>query len=228
VHEEWGDNIFVRFDENRNFDALDQNAPIKVTKTIRTARHCMFPMEGRGVLAYRDSRLRYLTLITSTQFPHSVQTGLCECLNLKHGDVRIISPDVGGGFGYKGLLCPEEVALGWLAMQIDYPVRWLEDCREHLTANANCREHHYEITGYAHKSPADARLLAQPSSCRMRRCRHQRGAHGDCQLGKGERMNEAPAPREGGCGTGASKEERGAMLLAFKRACTQRGSVTRP
>ena len=156
VHEEWGDNIFIRFDENREFDSLDKKAPIKVSRTIRTARHCMFPMEGRGVLAYRDSRLRYLTLITSTQFPHSVQTGLSECLGLNHGDVRIISPDVGGGFGYKGLLCPEEVALGWLAMQVDHPVRWLEDCREHLTANANCREHHYEITGYA---STDGKLL---------------------------------------------------------------------
>ena len=47
--------------------------------------------------------------------------------------MRIISPDVGGGFGYKGLLCREEVALGWLALQVDHPVRWLEDCREHLT-----------------------------------------------------------------------------------------------
>ena len=156
VHEEWGDNVFVEFNENRNFESLDKNAPITVSRTIRTARHCMFPMEGRGVLAYRDSRLRYLTLITSTQFPHSVQTGLSECLGLQHGDVRIISPDVGGGFGYKGLLCPEEVALGWLATQVDFPVRWLEDCREHLTANANCREHHYEITGYA---STDGKLL---------------------------------------------------------------------
>lgn len=156
VHEEWGDNIFVEFSENGPIEEIAKTAAIKVTKTIRTARHCMFPMEGRGVIAYRDPRLRYLTLITSTQFPHSVQTGLCECLGLDHGLVRIISPDVGGGFGYKGLLCPEEVALGWLAQQVDHPVRWLEDCREHLTANANCREHHYQITGYA---DADGKLL---------------------------------------------------------------------
>lgn len=156
VHEEWGDNIFIEFSEDGPIEEIAKMAAIKVSKTIRTARHCMFPMEGRGVIAYRDPRLRYLTLITSTQFPHSVQTGLCECLGLEHGHVRIISPDVGGGFGYKGLLCPEEVALGWLAQQVDHPVRWLEDCREHLTANANCREHHYEITGYA---AADGKLL---------------------------------------------------------------------
>ena len=157
VHEEWGDNIFVKFGENRWNDDLAKGAAIKINKKIRTGRHCMFPMEGRGVIAFRDARLRYLTLITSTQFPHSVQTGLCECLGLEHGEVRIISPDVGGGFGYKGLLCPEEVALGWLATKVNHPVRWLEDCREHLVANANCREHHYDITGYA---TADGKLLA--------------------------------------------------------------------
>jgi len=157
VHDEWEDNIFVEFNEKGPIEAVAKTAAIKVTKTIRTARHCMFPMEGRGVLAYRDPRLRYLTLVTSTQFPHSVQTGLCECLGLEHGQIRIISPDVGGGFGYKGLLCPEEVALGWLALQVDFPVRWLEDCREHLTANSNCREHHYEISGYA---DTDGKLLA--------------------------------------------------------------------
>jgi carbon-monoxide dehydrogenase large subunit len=156
VHEEWGDNIFVTFSEDGPIEEAAKNAAIKVTKRIRTARHCMLPMEGRGVIAYRDARLRMLTLVTSTQFPHSVQTGLSECLGIEHGRLRIISPDVGGGFGYKGLLCREEVALGWLALQVDHPVRWLEDSREHLTANANCREHHYEITGYA---TADGKLI---------------------------------------------------------------------
>jgi aerobic carbon-monoxide dehydrogenase large subunit len=157
VHEEWGDNVFIEFSEDGPVDEVAKTAAIKVTRKIRTSRHCMFPMEGRGVVAYRDQRLRYLTLVTSTQFPHSVQTGLCECLGLDDGAVRIISPDVGGGFGYKGLLCREEVALGWLALQMNHPVRWLEDCREHLSANANCREHYYDITGYASR---EGQLLA--------------------------------------------------------------------
>jgi carbon-monoxide dehydrogenase large subunit len=88
VHDEWADNIFIEFSENRAFDDAVKSAAIKVSKSIRTARHCMFPMEGRGVAAYRDARLRHLTLVTSTQFPHSVQTGLCECLGLDHGQVR--------------------------------------------------------------------------------------------------------------------------------------------
>jgi carbon-monoxide dehydrogenase large subunit len=88
--------------------------------------------------------------------PHIVRTGLSECLGLDEGQVHVISPDVGGGFGYKGILLPEEVCLGWLAMRCGHPVRWIEDRRESLTAGANCREHHYIITGYADR---DGRLL---------------------------------------------------------------------
>ena len=87
--------------------------------------------------------------------PHIVRSGLAECLGLEEGRVRIVSPDVGGGFGYKAILLAEEICLGWLALRRRHAVRWLEDRREHLTANANCREHHYEITVYAER---DGRL----------------------------------------------------------------------
>jgi len=157
VHQEWGDNVFIEFFLDGAIDEVAAGAALTVTREIRTARHCMFPMEGRGVAAYWDARLGFLTVVSATQMPHIVQRGIAECLGLDDGSIRVISPDVGGGFGYKGLLCREEVALAWLAMHGGTPVRWLEDCREHLTANANCREHHYRITGYADR---DGRLLA--------------------------------------------------------------------
>jgi carbon-monoxide dehydrogenase large subunit len=157
VHEEWGDNVFIEFFQDGSIDRAAETAAIKVTREIRTARHCMFPMEGRGVVAYWDSRLGFLTVVSATQMPHLVQRGLAECLGLNDGSIRVISPDVGGGFGYKGLLCREEVALAWLAIHSGTAVRWLEDCREHLSANANCREHHYRLTGYA---DSEGRLLA--------------------------------------------------------------------
>jgi aerobic carbon-monoxide dehydrogenase large subunit len=157
VHEQWDDNVFIEFFHDGAIDRAADTAAIKVTREIRTARHCMFPMEGRGVVAYWDARLGFLTIVSSTQMPHIVQHGVAECLGLNDGSVRVISPDVGGGFGYKGLLCREEVALAWLAINGGTAVRWLEDCREHLTANANCREHHYRITGYADEN---GRLLA--------------------------------------------------------------------
>jgi carbon-monoxide dehydrogenase large subunit len=157
VHDDWVDNKIVEFVRDAPIEEVARTAVVKVRKHIRTSRHCMFPMEGRGVIAYQDERLRYLTVISSTQFPHCVQTGLCEALGIADGDVRVISPDVGGGFGYKGLLCCEEVALAWLARRVRHPVRWLEDCREHLGANANCREHDYDITCYA---STEGKLLA--------------------------------------------------------------------
>ena len=157
VHEEWADNVFMEFFQDAAIDEVARTAAVKVTREFRTARHCMVPIEGRGVVAYWDERLQFLTVITSTQMLHAVQRGIAECLDMPDGAIRIISPDVGGGFGYKGLLCREEVALAWLARHTGQPVRWLEDSREHLTANANCREHHYRITGYA---DGNGRLLA--------------------------------------------------------------------
>ncbi|MEE8334285.1 MAG: molybdopterin cofactor-binding domain-containing protein, partial [Alphaproteobacteria bacterium] len=132
-------------------------AAASVTRTFRTARQSMAPIEGRGAVAEWDRRLEMLTLTTATQMPHIVRSGLSECLGLDEGQIRVIAPDVGGGFGYKGILLAEEVALSWIAIRTGHPVCWIEDRREQLTANANCREHHYEITAYA---AADGRLLA--------------------------------------------------------------------
>ncbi len=155
LHESWGDNIFL--ETNVEIDITKAlHAPIKVTREIVTARQCMAPIEGRGVVVHWDSRLEQLIVYSACQMPHIVRTGLAGCLGLDHGKIRVVAPDVGGGFGYKGILLPEEVALCWLALRCGHPVRWIEDRREHLTASANCREHHYRITGYADR---DGRLL---------------------------------------------------------------------
>ena len=149
VHEDWGDNIYLESVFDGDLTEAKAAAAVAVTKKIRTNRQCMAPIEGKGVVAYWDSRLEQLVLYTATQMSHIVRTGIAECLGLDQVNVRVIAPDVGGGFGYKGILAPEEVCLGWLAMHCGHPVRWLEDRREHLTANANCREHHYQVTAYA-------------------------------------------------------------------------------
>src|ERR1700751_3327839 len=148
VHEHWGDNVFLEtlFEVDLT-PALD--APIKVTGEISTARQCMAPLEGRGVVATFDHRLDQLTLYTGAQMAHIVRNGLSDCRGIEQGRIRIVSPDIGGGFGHKGILLPEEVCLSWLAMQKGLTVRWIEDRREHLSASANCREHHYNITVHA-------------------------------------------------------------------------------
>lgn len=161
VHEDWGDNVFLETlvdgGVEGDLDSVKDRAAIAVSREIRTARQCMMPIEGRGVVAAWDRRREQLVVHSAAQMPHVTRTGLCECLGLDHAQVRVIAPDVGGGFGYKGILLPEEVCLSWLAMRLGHPVRWIEDRREHLSATANCREHHYRITAYAE---ADGRLLA--------------------------------------------------------------------
>ena len=157
LHPDWGDNVFLESVVDGDLSGIERRAAVSVTRTLRTARQCMSPIEGRGVLAYWDRRLEMLVLHTACQIPHIVRTGLAQCLGLEQGQVRIVVPDVGGGFGYKGILLPEEVVLGWIAMRRDHPVRWIEDRREQLVANANCREHHYVITAHAE---ADGTLLA--------------------------------------------------------------------
>lgn len=160
VHAEWGDNVFLHTHVAADpvaLAALKARAPIVVRRQIRTARQSMAPLEGRGVVCEWDSRLEQLVMHTSAQMPHINRAGLSECLGLDQGQIRVISPDVGGGFGYKGILLPEEICLAWLALQLRRPVRWIEDRREQLTAGTNCREHAYDITLY---TEASGRLLA--------------------------------------------------------------------
>ena len=156
VHDEWSDNVFLETFVDADFSEAKKSAPIRIRRHIRTARQSMAPLEGRGVLCEWNTRLGQLEMYSSAQMPHVNRAGLSECLGLDQGAIRVIAPDVGGGFGYKGILLPEEVCLAWLARKIGKPVRWIEDRREQLVANTNCREHDYDITVYAH---ADGKLI---------------------------------------------------------------------
>jgi len=149
VHDEWDDNLFLTTSADGDIEALRASAPVVIEREYRTARQCMVPMEGKAVLAHFDEGKHQLVLYTSTQVPHIIRTGLSLCLGLDQSEVRVIAPDVGGGFGYKAVLQPEEVAVSWAARHTGRPLRWTEDRREHLTAGANTRQHHYILTAYA-------------------------------------------------------------------------------
>jgi len=157
VHDEWGDNLFLTTEFEQDISPIVARAAASVTRTFRTARQSMSPLEGRGVVTTWDHRLEQLLVYSSTQQPHIVRTGLSECLGIEHARIRVVAPDVGGAFGYKGILLPEEICLAWATIQLGYPLKWLEDRRENLTASTNCREHHYTITAYG---DASGKLLA--------------------------------------------------------------------
>jgi carbon-monoxide dehydrogenase large subunit len=157
VHEEFGDNLFLSTLTDVKFDEMAKAAHVVVKRELKLARQCMSPMEGKGALGYWDRQAQQLVLYTSTQAPHIIRTALSEYLRIEEGIIRVVAPDVGGGFGGKSILQPEELLIAWLALTNKQPVRWTEDRREHLIAAANAREHHYYISAYADKR---GRILA--------------------------------------------------------------------
>src|SRR5262249_47043773 len=157
VHDTIRHNTFLEVGFDGPIEQVAATAPVKVSLELRTARQVMSPIECRGFVAQWESRTSQLVLYGATQFPHVVRTGLAQVLQIPELHIRVISPDVGGGFGYKAILAGEEICLCWLAMRCGHPVRWLEDRREQLVANANCREHHYVMSAYA---DAAGKLLA--------------------------------------------------------------------
>ena len=150
VHEHWGDNLFIeRTVAGGDIEAAARDAAITVTREYRMHRQSGSPLEGRAVLAHRDYRLDQIVVYASTQTPHTVRVAIAETLGIDERRLRVIAPDVGGGFGPKARLYPEEVILTALALELDYPVRWVEDRNEHLLTGAHCRDHHYKLTAYA-------------------------------------------------------------------------------
>jgi carbon-monoxide dehydrogenase large subunit len=149
LHEEWGNNLFLTTYFDGDIEGLRRTAPVVVEREYSTARQCMNPMEGKGTLAHWDEKAGQLVVYTSTQVPHLIRSGLSQFLGLDQGQVRVIAPDVGGGFGYKCVLQPEELSVSWVARRTGRPIRWTEDRREHLVAGANTRQHHYRISAFA-------------------------------------------------------------------------------
>jgi carbon-monoxide dehydrogenase large subunit len=157
LHNDMPDNVFVTLTYENAFHEKSRGAPIVVKREIALARQAMVPLEGKAIVAHWDERADQLVVYCSNQAPHLLRIGLAKFLGLDQNQVRVISPDVGGGFGYKLDLKPEDLCLAWLAMKFRRPFRYIEDRREHLITGANARQHHYDITGYADER---GRLLA--------------------------------------------------------------------
>jgi aerobic carbon-monoxide dehydrogenase large subunit len=149
VHDEWGDNVYVQRDfQGGDIDAV-RDAPVVVTVDYRMNRQSTVPMEKRAVLACWDDRRDELVVHITSQIPHIIRVGLAQALGLPVRQLHVISPDVGGGFGGKARLMPEEIVVCAIALKTRRPIRWTEDVREHLTAGVQAREHVYRITAYA-------------------------------------------------------------------------------
>ncbi len=102
-------------------------------------------LEGRGVVAQVDPHTGAYTIWDATQMPNRAQVILCDVLGLSGHQVRVIAPDVGGGFGPKFIFYPEELAVPLAAKLLGRPVKWTEDRAEHFVATTQERDQYWDI-----------------------------------------------------------------------------------
>ena len=133
----WPDNAYITSTVTEGDPIVIQSAPIRLRRQFRMNRQATVSLECRGVLAYWDHRNDELVVHLSTQGGHVIRLGLSQALGLPENKLRIIAPDVGGGFGGKNRLMPEDIAVAAIAMKVGHPVRWIEDRREHLLASVH-------------------------------------------------------------------------------------------
>ncbi|WP_043844068.1 xanthine dehydrogenase family protein molybdopterin-binding subunit [Amycolatopsis taiwanensis] len=138
-------------------EKLRAGAAVTVTDTYRIGRHGAVPLECRGVLARVDALGGSLDIWTSTQIPHMVRRGICEATGWPAGDVRVHVPDVGGGFGTKANVYPEEILIPAMAKLLGRDLVWIEDRQEHLTAAAQGRD---QVHRCSLSVDAEGRILA--------------------------------------------------------------------
>ena len=147
LHEQADGNRLVdllMFDDDR-LAAIFAEAALTVSAAFASARVAALPLEGRACLAEWDDRDSQLVMHTSTQVPHQVRSGVAQALNIPEAAIRVIAPDVGGGFGLKCVVGREEVAVAAAALRLRRPVRWAEDRQENLTAAFHGHEQRYRI-----------------------------------------------------------------------------------
>jgi carbon-monoxide dehydrogenase large subunit len=146
LHEGWEDNFFVKRQVKIGEpDRVFAEAHGVLELDLVSNRHTGVPLENCGCIAEYDWTDEALTLWTSSQIPHLVRTGLADALEMRENRIRVVAPDVGGGYGIKGHLFPEEIVCSVLARQLRRPVKWIEDRREHLLASIHAREHHHHL-----------------------------------------------------------------------------------
>src|SRR5258706_4279131 len=146
VHPEWGSNVGVGFTHAiGDTDGAFAGAGVKVTETFRIQRYVGMPLEGRGAVAVWDRRDGMLTTWNSTQVSHFVQQGLTGALGLPPHKIRVVAPDLGGGFGTKASGYAEDALVPIAAIALGKPVKWIESRREHMSGAAHARDQVHTI-----------------------------------------------------------------------------------
>jgi aerobic carbon-monoxide dehydrogenase large subunit len=148
VHPQWPDNTAFTFhQEGGDIEKAFKDADVIVKERIVSQRLIPSPIETRGVVATWHAAEKSLTLYTSTQVPHLVRSLIAQMLGLDENRVRVVAPEVGGGFGCKLNVYAEEALVSHVSMKLGKPIKWIESRRENFLTTIHGRGHvdYYEI-----------------------------------------------------------------------------------
>ena len=146
IHPDLGDNIcFTRALDTGEVDAAFARADVVVEETYEFGRHTGVPLEGRALLADYNAADHALTVYHSTQAPHMMQDIFSRHLDLPEGNVRVIAKDVGGSYGIKVHVYPDEMATAALSVMLKRPVKFIADRLESFLTDIHAREHKAKV-----------------------------------------------------------------------------------
>jgi aerobic carbon-monoxide dehydrogenase large subunit len=146
VHDRLGTNLIGEFTIGKgSIEAALARAPKRLKRRFYHHRYSGVPMECRGVIGAHDPRTDAMTIWSSTQVVHWVRREAAGILGMSESRVRCVAPDVGGGFGVKGHVYPEDLLIPFLAGRLGRPVRWIEDRREHFLSATHSRDQIHEL-----------------------------------------------------------------------------------
>ena len=146
VHDRFGTNLIGSFTVAKgDIERAMARAPHRLKRRFHHHRYAAMPMECRGVVGLHDSRTDTLTIWSSTQVVHWVRREAAAVLQLPEARIRCVALDVGGGFGVKGHVYPEDLLIPFLARRLGRPVQWIEDRREHLICSCHSRDQIHDV-----------------------------------------------------------------------------------
>jgi carbon-monoxide dehydrogenase large subunit len=131
--------------ESGDVEGAFASADRVISRRLDMQRYTGIPMETRGVVAQRDAVTGEMTIWDSTQWPHTVRTVLAGMLGVPARSIRVVIPDIGGGFGIKADFYPEDFLVPFAAGRVHRPVKWIEDRNEHFLTIAHSREQIHEV-----------------------------------------------------------------------------------
>ena len=158
VHEQFGTNLIAELAVTKgDIGGALQRAPHRLQRRFHHHRYAALPIECRGVVSAYDERTEALTTWSATQVVHWVRREVAATLGMPEARVRCVALDVGGGFGIKGHVYPEDLLIPFLARRLGRPVKWIEDRHEHLMCSCHSRDQIHDVEiGFDN----DGRILA--------------------------------------------------------------------